>query len=74
VWFARGGTFNDWIAKGGLLWIHGKRVCFQTFYSRGLTAAYHCSGIWEKCPVVGATSIYLVGFFLTQFIKQFHHC
>lgn len=26
VWFAEGSTFEKWMAKGSLMWIHGKRT------------------------------------------------
>jgi hypothetical protein len=26
TWFFKGNVFDEWIAKGSLLWIHGKRA------------------------------------------------
>jgi hypothetical protein len=33
MWFTLGSTFEEWNAKGCLLWIHGKRTSFQTSHS-----------------------------------------
>ena len=55
VWFTRGRTFKDWDLTGGLLWIHGKRVCFLHHLFQPLMAVRGCSWIREEHPMVSAT-------------------
>jgi hypothetical protein len=32
-WFIQGSTFEKWYTTGSLLWIHGKRMPFFTFWT-----------------------------------------
>ena len=54
-WFFRGGIFSEWKSTGSLLWIYGKRMSFQRFFSvhrrLRLMISIH-SRLWEEYPLV----------------------
>jgi hypothetical protein len=56
-WFFEGIAYNEWKATGPLLWIHGNRTAFHSFFSTNSTDDLcSCSGIWQKRSLVGITS------------------
>lgn len=52
TWFIQSSVYNEWKAKGSVLWIHGKRTSRRSFYSVIVYELLSRSGIWEERPVV----------------------